>query len=43
MVEMQFNSVVFPLPEAPMIARNSPCSTSKEITSSALVRLALFP
>ena len=42
-VEMQLRSVVFPLPDAPIIATNSPLSTVKDIPSSALVRLDLLP
>ena len=43
MVEMQLSRVVFPLPDAPMIAINSPSSTSKLTRSSALVTLFLLP
>ena len=42
-VEIQFKRVVFPEPEAPMIATNSPLSTSKDILSIAFVRLDLLP
>ena len=43
MVEMQLSRVVFPLPDAPMMAINSPSSTSKLTRSSALVTLFLLP
>ena len=43
MVEMQLSRVVLPEPEGPMIARNSPASTSKLTRSSALVTLFLLP
>ena len=43
MVEMQLSKVVFPLPDAPMMARNSPASTSKLTRSRALVTLFLLP
>ena len=43
MVEMQLSRVVLPEPEAPMMARNSPASTSKLTRSRALVTLFLLP
>ena len=43
MVEMQLRRVVFPLPEAPMMAMNSPSSTVKLTRSRALVTLFLLP
>ena len=43
MVEMQLRSVVFPEPEAPMMARNSPSSTVKLTRSRALVTLFFVP
>ena len=42
-VDMQFNSVVFPEPDAPIIDRNSPSSTLKDILFIAFVRLPLLP
>ena len=36
-LEMQFSSVVFPEPEAPMIPRNSPSFTEKPISLIAFV------
>ena len=42
-VEIQLSKVVFPLPEAPIMATNSPSSTSNEILSIAFVRFNLFP
>ena len=42
-VDIQFKSVVFPLPDAPIIATNSPLSTSKDKLSNAFVRLDLLP
>ena len=42
-VDMQFKRVVLPLPLAPIIATNSPFSTSNERLSSALVKLDLLP
>ena len=43
MVEMQLRSVVLPLPEAPMMAMNSPFATEKLTRSRALVTLFLLP
>ena len=43
MVEIQFNSVVFPLPDASIMAINSPSCTSKLMRSRALVTLFLEP
>ena len=42
-VEMQFKSVVFPLPLAPIIATNSPSFTVNEILSIAFVILFFVP
>ena len=42
-VDIQFKSVVFPEPDAPIIAINSPLSTENEMLSIAFVRLNLLP
>jgi len=42
-VDMQFSNVVLPEPEEPMIATNSPFSTSNDMLSMALVKLDLLP
>ena len=42
-VEIQFKRVVFPEPLAPIIATNSPFSTSNDRLSIAFVRLDLLP
>ena len=42
-VDMQFKSVVLPLPDAPIIATNSPLSTSNDKLSKAFVKLDLLP
>ena len=43
MVEIQLRRVVLPLPEAPIMAVNSPFSTEKEMSFTAFVRLDLLP
>ena len=43
MVGMQLRSVVLPLPDAPIMAMNSPSSTVKLMRSRALVTLFLLP
>ena len=42
-VEIQFRSVVLPLPDAPIIPTKSPFSTLKLIPSIAFVTLSLLP
>lgn len=43
MVEMQLSSVVFPLPEAPIMAMNAPSSTVKLTRSRAFVTWFWLP